>query len=197
MERVVVTLTSQNRSIDADIPAMIPLVDMMWTIADALDLRRRENDEWTSSRIWLEFRLEFPKQRILRPEQTLIDARVLDGARIRVIRARPPLYALYAPGHRKAFYVYEERAILGRPPRDGVPQGGGEVFIDLSDLDVERTVSRPHAIIERKEQGYFLIPRSGTTNPTRYEDDVIEEPVILKDGALFQLGDVQLLFRLI
>jgi len=58
----------------------------------------------------------------------------------------------------------------------------------------DRGISRPHAQIEQREEG-FVLTDLGSANGTRVNGRVIEEPTILRDGDVIELGETTLLFR--
>lgn len=58
----------------------------------------------------------------------------------------------------------------------------------------DRAISRPHARIEQQDEGFVLIDL-GSANGTQVNGRIIEEPTLLRDGDLIELGETTLLFR--
>jgi len=204
MQRLVVTLVYQQKNIDVDIPATLPFIKMMTILANVLEIEQKitelHEEEQPEIPLWLDFQVEYPVKVKIHPHQSPLEVGILDGARIRVHNIPAPFYFLHATGEggqQKTWYVYRERAMLGRRPRDNFHHQEGETFIDVTDLDTNRTTSRPHAIIEKQGDQWMLIPLPNTTNPTQFEGEVIEHPVPLPDGASFALGNVQCTFHLV
>jgi ABC transport system ATP-binding/permease protein len=58
----------------------------------------------------------------------------------------------------------------------------------------DRAISRPHAMIERTEQG-FALADMGSANGTLLNGEEITEPVLLRDGDVIVMGETTLIFR--
>ena len=69
--------------------------------------------------------------------------------------------------------------------------------IDLTDLDLKRTVSRQHARIEQSEEGYRLVEEVGALNGTFVNDERLTagQPRLLADGDRLAFGSVCVTFR--
>lgn len=60
----------------------------------------------------------------------------------------------------------------------------------------DQAISRPHAELERKEEGYILNDLD-SPNGTLVNGEMIEDPTLLRDGDVILLGETTLLFRAI
>lgn len=201
MDRVILTffLEHTSREVDLDLPTNVPFTHMMQAIAAALDLQEETETrayQPMHESIWLSFQSTFPKKVDIHPAQTIADVCLLDGSIIRVQKSAPPLAELITLDGQHIFYVYEPRALLGRPPRDPSLHRPGWQFIDLTLVDPERTTSRPHARLEWIEGRWYLEPFPQTMNPTRYEGHILHERTVIEHGRVLQLGNVQLQFKI-
>lgn len=204
MQRLVVTLVYQQKNMDVDIPMNLPFIKMLTIFANVLEIEQKITElhevEQPEMPLWLDFQVEYPVKVKIHPHQSPLEVGILDGARIRVHKVPAPFYFLHATGEggeQNTWYVYRERAVLGRRPRGDYNHQENEIFIDVTDIDKNRTTSRPHAIIEKQNDQWMLIPLPKTTNPTQFEGKVIEQPVPLPDGASFALGSVQFTFHMV
>ena len=70
--------------------------------------------------------------------------------------------------------------------------------IDLTELDLKRTVSRQHARIERTEAGHEIVEEVGALNGTSVNDERLTagQAHPLKDGDRLAVGSVIVVFRL-
>jgi CRP-like cAMP-binding protein len=91
------------------------------------------------------------------------------------------------------FPLGEEEVLIGRydPVTEMKPD------VDLSDLDLKRSVSRRHARIIRSDDGYALVEEVGALNGTfvNGEQVVTGEPHPIADGDKISFGMVNLVFR--
>ena len=87
----------------------------------------------------------------------------------------------------------EDETVIGRydPVTELKPD------IDLTDLDLKRSVSRRHARIRREQTGFFLIVEIGTLHETRVNGTPIDpgEPHPIVDGDRLDVGNVAMVFR--
>lgn len=76
------------------------------------------------------------------------------------------------------------------------PVTGIQPTVDLAGLDHERSVSRRHAKLERRNQRLYLIEDLGTTNGTFVNGERISpgEPVEVTSGDLLRFGLVELTY---
>jgi hypothetical protein len=100
---------------------------------------------------------------------------------------------LEAEGESRAFAVSEGDTLLGRydPVTDQRPD------IDLTDIDLKRSVSRRHARIVRNGDGYFVTEEVGALNGTFVNGEklITGRPHPLAEGDRLSLGMVKLVFR--
>jgi len=77
----------------------------------------------------------------------------------------------------------------------GIIKIGRATSRDTWDVSLQdRGISRPHAQIELQGEG-FTLTDLGSANGTRVNGRDIEEPTILRDGDVIELGETTLLFR--
>jgi pSer/pThr/pTyr-binding forkhead associated (FHA) protein len=69
--------------------------------------------------------------------------------------------------------------------------------IDLTAIDLKRTVSRRHARVVKTETGFAILEESGAMNGTFVNGERIagDAPRSLADGDRVRLGSVKLVFR--
>jgi pSer/pThr/pTyr-binding forkhead associated (FHA) protein len=100
---------------------------------------------------------------------------------------------LEAEGEARAFALCEGDTLLGRydPVTDQRPD------IDLTDIDLKRSVSRRHARIVRNADGYFVMEEVGALNGTFVNGEklITGRPHPLGEGDRLSLGMVKLVFR--
>jgi pSer/pThr/pTyr-binding forkhead associated (FHA) protein len=100
---------------------------------------------------------------------------------------------LEAEGEARAFALAEGDTLLGRydPVTDQRPD------IDLTDIDLKRSVSRRHARIVRNAEGYFVMEEVGALNGTFVNGEKLitgrAHPLV--EGDRLSLGMVKLVFR--
>lgn len=85
----------------------------------------------------------------------------------------------------KVFPLPETSITIGRTSR----QATWDVCLD------DGTVSRPHAIIEKREMGYFVIDL-GSANGTTVNDLFVIDPVLLSDGDVIGFGESRMIVHL-
>jgi pSer/pThr/pTyr-binding forkhead associated (FHA) protein len=83
--------------------------------------------------------------------------------------------------------------VVGRPGADGVLHAD----IDLSELDPLSSISRRHARIEGRADGFYACEQAPTTNGTLVDGVRIGvgEEVKLVSGSKIQFGGVEMMFR--
>ena len=100
---------------------------------------------------------------------------------------------LEAEGEARAFALGDGDTLLGRydPVTDQRPD------IDLTDIDLKRSVSRRHARIVRNPDGYFVMEEVGALNGTFVNGQklITGRPHPLVEGDRLSLGMVKLVFR--
>jgi CRP-like cAMP-binding protein len=122
----------------------------------------------------------------------------LDSSEPRVAAAPPPAPKVSAPaaylthqGTATRLEVAGEASItIGR--RD--PVTGIQPAVDLTELDQERSVSRRHAMLERRGEHLYLVEDLGTTNGTFVNGQRMApgEEVEVRTGDLLRFGLVEL-----
>jgi cyclic nucleotide-binding protein/FHA domain-containing protein len=108
---------------------------------------------------------------------------------------RPPGAArLLHPDGREAFAVPPGNTRVGRFD----PVTGTRPEVDLTLLDLKRSVSRRHALVSSDAEGYLVTEEVGALNGTSVNDRPLRpgEPVRLRDGDRLGFGGVVLLFHL-
>jgi pSer/pThr/pTyr-binding forkhead associated (FHA) protein len=114
----------------------------------------------------------------------------------RATHAAPPACAgprLEIEGQDLAYALSQASTLIGR--FDPVTQLKPDV--DLTDLDLKRTVSRQHARVIKGSDGYSVMEEAGALNGT-FVNDVQLTPGqahALRDGDRVSLGSVHLVFR--
>ena len=96
----------------------------------------------------------------------------------------PLLVVTEGPDKGREIFIHGDGVAIGRENQTGTWDVG------LKD----ETVSRPHARIERQEDGYMLIDL-GSTNGTTVNQSLVILPVRLFDGDIIGMGATRLLFR--
>jgi pSer/pThr/pTyr-binding forkhead associated (FHA) protein len=81
----------------------------------------------------------------------------------------------------ECFYLEGDHISIGRDPQS-------QLFLN------DMTVSREHAVIERRAHGGIWLRDGGSLNGSYLNGTVVEEAE-LKDGDLLQIGTFQLAFR--
>jgi len=78
------------------------------------------------------------------------------------------------------------------------PVTGTRPEVDLTLLDLKRSVSRRHALVSSDSEGYLVSEEVGALNGTSVNDRPLRpgEPVRLHDGDRLGFGGVVLLFHL-
>ncbi len=113
-----------------------------------------------------------------------------------VVDAVPPdcLAALLLEGGRRVFPVKTESALIGRYD----PVTGVRPEIDLTPVDVGRSVSRRHARILVRDSAFFLTEEVGALNGTYVKDRKVSSGIELplEDGDAVRVGRVNLTFQL-
>lgn len=97
----------------------------------------------------------------------------------------PRLVVSAGPDMGNQFPLWGERILIGRNSREATWE------IRLSD----RSVSRPHAQLERRADDYYLLDLD-SANGTRLNGITIEAPNLLNDGDVIEIGETQLTFLL-
>lgn len=94
---------------------------------------------------------------------------------------------------RTEFVLGTDDATVGRPDRSTgfVPE------VDLSALDVKRTLSRRHARVVRRDDTFFVREEAGTRNGTFVNGQRVAtgDEIALHDGDLVQFGFVKTVFQ--
>jgi CRP-like cAMP-binding protein len=100
---------------------------------------------------------------------------------------------LVAPDDGVAYSLKEPETLIGRydPVTELKPD------VDLTDLDLKRSVSRRHARIVRNGSGYSVVEEVGALNGTFVNGTKLEtgEPHPLKEGDELAVGMVKLFFH--
>jgi CRP-like cAMP-binding protein len=93
-----------------------------------------------------------------------------------------------------AFAVRADETLIGRydPVTEQRPD------IDLTDLDIKRSVSRRHARILRNAEGFAVVEEVGALNGTLVNGDplVPGQPHLLADGDRLSVGTITMVFRI-
>lgn len=100
-------------------------------------------------------------------------------------------YRLVDVASGQAFYLNPgEVTTIGRAD----PVTGIRPDVDLTQVDVNRSVSRRHAKILRDDEGYSVLEEVGTLNGTYVNDEKIQTgvPVRIHDGDQVRIGLVQM-----
>jgi CRP-like cAMP-binding protein len=92
-----------------------------------------------------------------------------------------------------AFPIKEDETLIGR--FDPVTELNPDV--DLTEVDLKRSVSRRHARIVRNGEGYNLVEEIGALNGTFVNGTKLSpgQPHVIEDGDTLGLGMVKLVFR--
>lgn len=96
----------------------------------------------------------------------------------------PYLVVSAGPDRGEIFPLWGEQTTIGRASREATWE------VRLTD----RAVSRPHARIERREDGYMLFDLN-SANGTQVNGVLLEGPVELRHGDVISLGETRLLFH--
>jgi pSer/pThr/pTyr-binding forkhead associated (FHA) protein len=97
----------------------------------------------------------------------------------------------------------EDRLVIGSGPQEGreIALPGGRMVIGRANagaaFDIalpDRSVSRPHAQVERVDDHYVLTDL-GSANGTLVNGRLIEEPTLLRNGDVLLIGETTILFR--
>lgn len=108
---------------------------------------------------------------------------------------RPPACHAVLEGEdgSELFHLVSPRAAIGRFD----PVTGLKPEVDLSALDLNRSVSRHHARLTREGEAYALTEELGALNGTFVNGRklVSGKPLPIKDGDVLNLGMVKLIFR--
>jgi len=97
---------------------------------------------------------------------------------------KPRLLVRAGPDAGQEIELTSDSVTLGRAGRNATWE------IRLSD----RTVSRPHARVQRDAEGYIVVDL-GSANGTLVNDQVISESCLLADGDVITIGETRLVFR--
>ena len=111
-----------------------------------------------------------------------------------VAEAHPERRAvLVLEGGKRSFAVQSESALIGRYD----PVTGDRPEIDLTSVDVGRSVSRRHARLLFRDGAYFLTEEVGALNGTFVMDRKVSSgmEIPLEDGDTIKVGRVHLSFR--
>jgi len=100
---------------------------------------------------------------------------------------------LHSDDGKETFSIATAKAVLGRFD----PVTGLKPEVDLSNVDINRSVSRRHARISLEGGIYYLIEEPGALNGTFINGRklITGKPTRLKDGDAVNLGTVKLVFR--
>ncbi len=88
------------------------------------------------------------------------------------------------PDMGQEYPLWGEMITIGRASREATWE------IRLTD----RSVSRPHARLEHREDGFYLVDLQ-SANGTTLNDITVQGPTALKDGDVISVGETQLSFR--
>jgi hypothetical protein len=111
--------------------------------------------------------------------------------------AAPPVDGCHAYLHsedgKETFAIMATKAVMGRFD----PVTGLKPEVDLSNVDINRSVSRRHARLNLEGGIYYLIEEPGALNGTFINGRklITGKPTRLKDGDAVNLGTVKLVFR--
>ncbi len=145
----------------------------------------------------LSIRLRESESRIeaLEAAAPLTGAPMAAAAPTRAPSAAPPIEGcrLEVEGDSALFLLDGSETMIGRydPVTDLRPD------VDLTAVDLKRSVSRRHARIARSEEGYFITEEVGSLNGTFVNGNrlVTGRPHPLADGDRIGVGTVKLVFR--
>jgi len=100
---------------------------------------------------------------------------------------------LHSEDGKETFAISAIKAVLGRFD----PVTGLKPEVDLSNVDINRSVSRRHARLNLEGGIYYLIEEAGALNGTFINGRklITGKPTRLKDGDAVNLGTVKLVFR--
>jgi len=135
--------------------------------------------------------------RVLRPEETLSEAGVWEGAELqfepRKFRPSAQSPACLESESGKRYVLIPPEVTIGRRSSGARSVGGAERFLDLADEPRGQTVSRTHARLVFAD-GWTLRPQARTTNPTLLNGTLVEPEKTYKltEGDDLQVGEVRL-----
>ena len=142
MTQVIVTVHyEQNDPLDLSLPWEVPIGEIMTALEKIFSIRRNADSTLGLVKLGPDGREN------LSVEETLADANVLNGDELQFLVQGSP-YLFTSTGQR--FSLAKNLVVIGRT----TPQQS--VDIDLTDLDLERVISRQHAIIEHRGDQYFI-----------------------------------------
>ncbi len=127
------------------------------------------------------------------PETPPIAASPVPGANGDVQVPEGALGLLLLEGGSRSFTMTTRAAIIGRYD----PVTGSRPEIDLTQVDINRSVSRRHARIVVQDGGFFLIEEVGALNGTTINGQrvVPGKPQALASGDRIGLGTIALIFK--
>ncbi|HEV3139877.1 MAG TPA: FHA domain-containing protein, partial [Vicinamibacterales bacterium] len=104
------------------------------------------------------------------------------------------LAVLVDPTSKKMFELASGESTIGRVDR----LTGFSPDVDLSSLDTQRTLSRRHAKIVRKDGDYFVREEIGTRNGTFVNGERVQTGVDVKlaPGARIRFGMIETVFEI-
>jgi len=182
---VTVEIDSQTR-VDLALPLDVPNHALANAIAQALKL-----DEGGKRQYALAVKTERGVTRIP-PQSTLGDASVLDGFYLQLFHEKdaPPSRRIGSNAYLESetgqvFPLDADTILIGRKD----VKRGVLVDIDLTPLDERKIISRKHALLERRKDGWVLIDQ-GSVNGTWLNGHQLtaREPYPLQDGDEMVFG---------
>jgi len=184
MTQVIVTVQYENKEpLDLSLPWELPVGEFIEPVANVFNVRRTAD-----STLGL-VRLINSSRDHISLEETLADANIMYGDILELkVYGHPYLFSSAG----KRFPLARDIVVIGRvTPRQAVD-------IDLSKLDLERVISRKHAVIIRRGEDYF-IKDTNSSNGVYVNNRKITPGQLRKlaNGDLLQLGGphgVELLF---
>ncbi len=141
--------------------------------------RLADGDEITLYKYRLTFEMLSVEEEIEpRPGETIL-AMPLPG--------QPRLIVTAGPDAGREFVLGEDLMTIGRASRSSR-------WSDSQVLLTDRTVSRPHACIQRDESGFSIVDME-SANGTTVNGERISKPHTLADGDVIGVGETRLVFR--
>lgn len=186
MRSVVITLSYLDQEADLEVPADIPLYLLGPILGEKLawGLDLGDSDQTISARS--------ATGTVVRPSETLAGADIVDGDQLEIFLVEPqrtlrdlPQVAhkvyLQSPETGEVFPVRQRTALIGRGPK---------VDIDLNPLPDSDAVSRKHANLIRRSNGYW-IKDERSTNGTLVDGMMLPDgdTVRVRDGSRIQFGE--------
>jgi CRP-like cAMP-binding protein len=140
----------------------------------------------------------------LREAETRLAGQPTSGSRSAAVKAAPSMprpagaaerrgARLEAREHDRCYPLAEGETLIGRydPATELKPH------VDLTELDLRRSVSRRHARILRSKDGFFIVEEVGALQGTQINGSPLDPgvPHPIADGDQLSLGNVAMVFR--